>query len=298
MFRFLSLLLLAFLALPPSAGAATWTDALGRRVDVPAPPRRIVSLVPSLTEDLFALGLGDRIVGDTSAADYPPAARRKPHVGSYAGPSLEAIVAARPDLVLASADADSPALVARLSALHIPVYVVSPRSLKGTITMLDRLGEVTGVPAAGAKAAAALRRAAGRAAAATAGRPKVRVLLVEMFPSLVVAGPATLADDLLRAAGGKNVVPAGAVRYPTWGPEGVLAADPAVIVVARQAGEGDPVAYFRRWPALTAVKTGKVVSIDADWLQFPGPRLACGLRALVRALHGIDLGPKERACSP
>ena len=296
--RVLALLLLFGVWLPPAAGAATWTDALGRRVDVPVSPRRIVSLVPSVTAILFDLGLADRIVGVTRYSDYPPAARRKPHVGSYVAPSIEAIVAARPDLVIAGADVDSPVLVDRLSALHIPVYVVYPRTLDDTISMLARLGVVTGVPAAGARLSVSLKRTVARVEAAVAGRPPVRVLLCEMVHPLVVAGPRTLAEDLLRAAGGENVVPDGPVRYPTWGPEGVLAADPAVIVVAPHPGETDPGGYFRRWPELTAVKTGRVVTVEEDWLQFPGPRLACGLAALVKALHGIDLGVKEPACSP
>lgn len=296
--RRLLIVLLLCTGFSANAGAATWKDALGRRVEVPAVPRRIVSLVPSVTEDLFALGVGDRVVGVTSTANYPAAARRKPHVGSYAAPNLEAIVAARPDLVLAAADVDSPALVARLAAMHIPVYVVYPRNLATTIALLRRLGALTGVPAAGQRLAGDLRRVLNRAAAAVAGRPRVPVLLCEMLRPLIVAGPKTLGNDLLQAAGGRNVVPAGSERYPTWGPEGLFAAAPAVIVVALQKGQPAPAAFFRRWPALQAVKNHRVVAIDADWLQFPGPRLACGLQALVRALHGVDLGLREAPCSP
>ena len=186
--RPLFVLLLLFAGLPAAAKSATWTDALGRRVEVPASPRRIVSLAPSVTEVLFALGLGERVVGVTEYADYPPAARRKPQVGSYAAPSLEAIVAARPDLVVAAGDVDSPALVAQLSALHIPVYVVYPRTLDDTLALLARLGAVTGVPASGARLAASLRRTIARVEAAVAGRPPVRVLLCEMVRPLVVAG--------------------------------------------------------------------------------------------------------------
>jgi ABC-type Fe3+-hydroxamate transport system substrate-binding protein len=294
---FVSLLLLCIGA-APLAHAATWTDALGRKVDVQATPKRIVSLVPSVTEVLFALGIGSRVVGVTRYSDYPPAARCKPHVGSYDAPSIEAIVATRPDLVIADADVDSSVLIDRLSAFHIPVYVVYPHTLADTVAMLARFGKVAGVPAAGARLSDSLRRTIERAKAAVAGRPTVRVLLCEMLHPLVAAGPQTLADDLLRIVGGENVVPAGPLRYPTWGAEGVLAADPQVIVVAPHPGGPDPTAYFRRWPQLTAVRTGHVVTIDADWLQFPGPRLACGLAALVKALHGIDLDVKEPACSP
>lgn len=295
--RLFPLLLACHVLAAVPVAATTWTDALGRRVELHAAPHRIVSLVPSVTEVLFALGLGERVVGVTDYADYPSAARRKPHVGSYAAPSLEAIVAARPDMVFAAGDVDPPALVARLGDLGIPVYVVYPRSIADTLTMLERLGAVTGVPAAGKQLSEELRRTVARVEAAVAGQPPVRVLLFEMVQPQVVAAPGTLEDDLLRTAGGVNVVPSGTLRYPTWGPEGVLAADPEAIIVAPFTGAPDPTHYFRRWPELSAVKHGRISIIDPDWLQFPGPRLACGLVALARALHGVDVVPEGPACA-
>ncbi|MBE0618374.1 MAG: ABC transporter substrate-binding protein, partial [Proteobacteria bacterium] len=129
--------MLVSLALGPTGSrAANWTDALGRSVVVADVPRRIVSLVPSVTEMLFALGAGDRIVGVTEFSDFPEETRALPKVGSYAEPSLEAVVALEPDLVIAAADMTRPTTVSRLEAVAVPVYVVYPRNLAGTAQAL------------------------------------------------------------------------------------------------------------------------------------------------------------------
>ncbi len=277
-------LLILLWLIPRPAAAARYTDALGRQVTVAAVPRRIVSLVPSVTETLFDLGLGERVVGVTRFATYPPAALHKPKVGGYADPSLEAVVALRPDLVFAAADATSAAFVKRLAGLAIPVYVVYPRTLQETVRTIRRIGAVAGVPAAGERLARRLRRAVRRLKTARSHRPRPRVLLCVMLHPLVVAGPETLAGDLIRTVGGRNVVPSGPARYPTWGPEAVLAADPDVIIVSPHPGEKNPVGFFSRWPMLRAVRTGHVVAIDPDWVDRPGPRLEWGLNALAAVL--------------
>ncbi len=268
-----------------AAGAAEWTDALGRRVDVPGRPRRIVSLVPSVTEVLFAVGAGDRLVGVTRFCTYPPEARNLPQVGGYADPSLEAIVALSPDLVFGAADSTPPALIRRLEALGIPVYVVYPRSLADTVATIRQVGRVAGVPGGGQAVADHLEATVETVRRAVQGLPRPEVLLCIMVRPLVVAGPGTLGHDLVEAAGGRNVVPPGPSRYPTWGAESLLAADPEVIIVSPHPGEPFPVRFFGRWPELRAVASGRVVPIESDWLHRPGPRLAQGLRALAEALH-------------
>lgn len=280
---------LLFVFVLRDAGAAVWPDALGRRVQVPSEPRRIVSLVPSVTEILFALGLGDRVAGVTDFCDYPPEARRKPRVGGYAEPSLEVLVALQPDLVFASADSTKPQLVSRLERLGLPVYVVYPKTYADVVETVRSVGRVAGAAAAGERLAANMEGAARRTREAVAGRRAVRALLSVMVRPLVVVGPGTFGDDLLRLAGGENVVPAGPSHYPTWGPEALYAADPEVIVVTPHPGETDPQAAFTRWPELRAVREGRVVAVAPDSVQRPGPRLADGLRALARALHGVEV---------
>jgi len=294
MFRIATLLLLILCCCQPSLLlAARLTDALQRTVSVPDHPQRIVSLVPSVTEVLFALGVDDRIVGVTRFCTYPPAAKTKPSIGNYADPGLEAIALQQPDLVIMSAATSSPGLLARLEALGVPVYIIYPRSIAATISTIRDLGELVGEPERGAQLADKLKRAIDKVATATANLPKKKVLLCVEIQPLTVAGPGTLADDLIRAAGGTNVVPAGPGRYPTWGIEAVLSANPELILVSPHPGQPDPDTFFADWPELSAVRNGKIVTINPDWVSRPGPRLALGLAAVAKALHGIDIDLEE-----
>ncbi len=284
--RALRALIFALVALGAhAAAAAVWTDATGRRVEAPDHPRRIVSLVPSVTELLFALGVEDRVAGVTRFCNYPPRAQAKPKVGGYADPSLEAVAALSPDLVFAAADATKPALVRRLEALGIPVFVVYPRTLEGTVEMIRQVGRVADAADAGERLAAELEGTIAEVRDRVAGLPRPTVLLCIMVRPLVVAGPGTLGHDLIETAGGRNVVPPGPSRYPTWGPESLLGADPDVIIVSPHPGDPAPARSFDEWPELKAVASGRVVQIPSDWIHRPGPRLSLGLRALARALH-------------
>jgi iron complex transport system substrate-binding protein len=291
-------LLFCCLALPLSASAASWTDALGRKLELPARPQRIVSLVPSVTEILFALGLEQRIVGVTSFCSYPEQALGKPQVGDYANPSLEAVVLQQPDLVIAAADVAGPALLAQMERLGLPVYVVYPRGLQETIATIRTLGQLTGAARAGEHLAQQLTVTLARVRAAVAGRPRPRVIFCIMLRPLILAGPETLVGDLIDAAGGDNVVPAGANRYPTWGAEALLLADPELILVAPHPGSPDPVELFSLWPELRAVKNRQIFNITPDWVLRPGPRLAFGLRALAERIQGLDLSSSVRLKQP
>ncbi|MCK4691397.1 MAG: cobalamin-binding protein [Desulfuromonadales bacterium] len=276
-------------AWPGTATAVSWPDAMGRSVEVPEAPQRIVSLVPSVTEILFALGLEDRVAGVTSFCTYPEQALDKPQVGGYANPSLEAVILQQPDLVFISADSASPALLSRMERLGLSVYVVYPRGIEETIEMIRAVGQVTGAALGGDRLAQQLTDSVARVRAAVAGRQRPRVLFCIMVRPLTVAGPETLVGDLIEAAGGENVVPTGPSRYPTWGAEALLLADPDLIVVSPHPGTPNPTDLFSPWPELTAVKENRIVSVTPDWVHRPGPRLSFGLVALAEAMHGIDL---------
>jgi iron complex transport system substrate-binding protein len=244
-----------------------------------------------VTEILFALGLGDRVVGVTDWCTFPAEAAQKPKIGRYADPSLEAVVSQAPDLVVASADSTKPALVARLEGAGLPVYVVYPRTLPETAETMRGIGRVTGAAKEGERLARELEDAARRAGGRSSPRGHPRVLLCVSLRPLVVAGPKTLAGDLIRAVGGENVVPPGPASYPTWGMEAVLAKDPDVIIVSPHPGEPDPAQIFGARRELRAVSNGRVVTVEADWVHRPGPRLALGLDALARAVAPAPSAP-------
>ncbi|MFO7577313.1 MAG: helical backbone metal receptor [Pelovirga sp.] len=289
--KLLLALVLLFLC-GPAIAATTFTDALGRPVALDAPPQRIISLVPSVTEILFALGAEARLVAVTDACTYPPAATGLPHVGSYADPSLEQILRHRPDLVFAAADMNRPALVERLDALNIPVFVVYPQTVMDTLETIGAIAQITGHGAAGATIIADFAARLRRVEEQVGTRPPVTALVCVMLEPLVVAGPATIVGDVLRYAGGSNPVPAGSNNYPTWNLETVLRINPEVIVVSAHPGQPSPAAVFDQWPQLRAVAEDRIVETVADWIHRPGPRMILGIEALARILHpDISLEP-------
>ncbi|HSB71941.1 MAG TPA: cobalamin-binding protein [Candidatus Methylomirabilis sp.] len=280
------------LAVRGSADAATLTDMLGRQVSVADGPLRLVSLAPSLTEIVFALGRGDWLVGVTEFCDYPPAARSRPKVGGTVTPNLERILQLRPSLVLITADGNPLQTVARLGELGLPVFAVTPESFPGILTTIQELGRVLRAEEA---AAALVRRIQDRAAAvrqAVRGRPRPRVLYLVWPDPLVAAGPATFVNDLLGIAGGENIVRERTVPYPHLGWEEVVERAPEVILVSTHRDQDRPAAggsalrtAWSRWQSIPAVRSGRVLEVPSDTILRPGPRVVEGLEELARAIH-------------
>jgi iron complex transport system substrate-binding protein len=285
---------LMLLAAAP-AGAATLTDMLGRPVAVPDRPLRLVSLAPSLTEAAFALGRGDWLVGVSDLCNYPEAAREKPRVGGIGAPDLERIVLLRPDLVLITAEANSRQLVLQFDRLGIRTFAVTPSSFPGILEAIARLGRVTQAEERGAALAAAIRRRVDAVERRLAAQPRPGAVVLIWTDPLIAAGPSTFLHDLIGLAGGRNLA-RGQAPYPRLGWEDMLAAAPEVIVVAAHRGEGgDDAAQalrqaWRAWRAVPAVRAGRIVSVSADLILRPGPRVAEAVEVLARALHAEE-GP-------
>jgi iron complex transport system substrate-binding protein len=270
-----------------SAAPLVLTDMLGRRVELAAQPRRIVSLVPSATEIAFALGGDDRIAAVTDFCDFPPEARRKPSVGGMIAPSLEAIVALRPDLVLATDAGNRDETLEQLARLRIPVYVVHARGIAQVMDVIGRIGRLTGREREVAALVAALERRiqAVRALVATLGRP--RTLYVLWPEPLIVPARDALVTELIHAAGGASVTAQEAGDYPRFSIEAAVARAPDVIILARHGSGTGPVARDRwdRLAALPAVKRGRVHEVDGSLVHRYGPRMVDGLEQLVRVIH-------------
>ena len=279
-----SCLFLACLALLPlPAGASqTVTDDLGRLVSLPLPPRRIVSLAPSVTEILYAVGAGGRIAGDTVYCDFPPAARTRPHVGGPVTPSAERILALRPDLVIL-ADQTLPA--ARADALaarwRTPVYVTSAATYAQVEADVAALGALAGTPQATADTLARMRAARAAVARAVRGRTHPRVFVVVWDKPLMTAGGGSFIGDLIRLAGGVNVAERAGVSYPSYSPERLLRDQPDVILT----GMDHKALDIPGAASLRAVRRRHVFALTGDLTDRPGPRLGLGLLAVARALH-------------
>ncbi len=254
-------------------------------------------MTPALTEILFALGLGDRLVGVTTYCDWPPEARRIPKVGGYVNPSVEGILALRPDLVLVTPAAGNRDGALAVRRAGVRLEVVEADSVAGTYAAIERVAALCGVPDRGRDLAASLRARVEAALSRVRGLPRVRTLFCLELDPLVAAGPGTLPAEILDLAGGENVAVEG--RYPRLGIETVLAAAPEVILAARmdaQAPASSEAAarYWRRWPSIPAVRDGRVFTIDATVALRPGPRVAEAVELVAGILHGAPDGEGGR----
>jgi len=268
--------------------AATFTDEVGRRVEVTEAPRRIVSVAPNVTEILFTLGLGDRLVGVSTYCQYPPEALKIEKVGGYINPSLEKIVALRPDLVVGIAEGDLRTFVDRLAALKIPVYIANPRDAFEVLTSIRKIGEITFAQEPAREIVRSMEEKIRRIQDRVQGRPRPRVLHILDFNPLISAGKGTFVDDLIRLGGGRNVAETATGKYPRFSMEEVLVQDPEVILLASMKSQ-DPLVkqrrWWERWKAISAVKQGRIYVLDSDLIHRPSPRMVEGLEQVAKAIH-------------
>jgi iron complex transport system substrate-binding protein len=282
-------MLCALLLAAGAAGAEVRvTDDYGKLVVLPAPAQRVVSLAPHLTELMYAAGAGDRLVGALQYSDYPPAARRLPRVGSEAQIDLEALLALRPDLVIAWPQSGSARAVERIAALGIPVFRSEPRTLDDIAKTLETLGRLAGTEPAANVAAAAFRARAARLADTYASLPTVRVFYeVWDHPLMTVNGDHVI-SKVMRLCGGVNVMAGLPALAPEIDRELVLRADPEVIVASGV--DGRRPAWLDDWkafPALAAVRSANLYTIRPELLQRHTPRLLDGAARLCRILQGV-----------
>lgn len=254
------------------------------------PPQRIVSLTPALTEILFAVGAGDRVVGVTQYCDFPPAAKTKPKVGGYVNPSVESVLALKPDLVLVSPGPGNRDAALAMRRAGLRLEIVPAETLEESLAAIELVARCSGDEAAGRDLAAAVKSRLDAVAKRVAGAPRVRTLFCIQTDPIIAAGRDTLPSQLLELAGGSNVVePA---RYPRLDVEAVAGAKPELILQARMdLTSGDPHsedAFWKRWPSIPAVATGRVVVLPDDVTLRPGPRVADAAEELAAILHGAQ----------
>ena len=277
------------LVLVASAPAAAFSarDMLGREVALAAPPARIVSLVPSVTEVLFALGAEARLVGVTDFCDYPPAARGRPSVGGMVNPNLEVIVALRPDLVIATTEGNREETFTQLKRLGVPTYLVAAHRVSDVTDLIARLGALTGSQHAAAPLLRRLEQRVAAVARAVAPLPHPRVLYVLWPEPLIVPGREALVTELIRLAGGQSVTADEADAYPRLSLESAVARAPEVILLANHGANTGPIdeERWRRLTSLPAVRAGRLHRVEGNLVHRYGPRVVDGLELLARAIH-------------
>jgi len=248
----------------------------------PSAPRRIVSLAPSVTEILHAIGAGDRVVAVSATCDRPAEVARLPRVGSWVEPSVERILALSPDLVIAVPSPGNREAVLRLRDLGLRVEVVGETTLADAWEAMHRIGAWTGREAQAQALVERLRHELDEVRASVADRRPRRVLLVVGHEPLVVAGAGLFVDELVRVAGGENLAASTGQPWPRLSIESVVALSPEVIVDAAMGSEAaiEPVSWWARWESIAAVRDRRVRAPASDAMLRPGPRLGEAAREL------------------
>jgi iron complex transport system substrate-binding protein len=285
-------LVLLLLLLPGSAWGLTIVDQTGRTLTLPASPRRIVSLVPSVTEILYAIGAPDSLVGVTDFCDYPPEAKRKPHVGGMLSPNLETLVTLKPDLVVATRSGNTEETFDQLKRLGLPIYLVDPITVADVLRLVADLGELTGHREGAAAVDKEIERRIATVRERVAGRPLPRVLYVLWPEPLIVPGKGALVGELIAIAGGASVTADQGQGYPRMSLEAAVGRAPEVIILARHGSTGGPAArqQWERLESMPAVKSGRLYLADGDLMHRYGPRFLVGLETLARFIHPEAFG--------
>jgi iron complex transport system substrate-binding protein len=255
---------------------------------VPAEVKRIVTLAPDLTETIFALGVEERLAGDTEICDTPPAARTKPHVGTPISPNLEAIVALHPDFVLATTSINRPETVDSLGRLGIAVYTSDPHTVNGMLDSISQIADLTGAGERGARVVAQLRARLDALRTRLADMPLVHVLFVVWEDPLITVGQNTFIADALRWAGAESII-LSKQNWPRVGLEEVMRLQPEYIVFAsdHMKAEGNETADLQKrpgWKELRAVELGHVAVIG-EGVDRPAPGLIDAIEELARVFH-------------
>lgn len=280
--------------------AVSVQDFTGHTVHLDQPAQRIVALTPHLVENLFTAGLGDRVVGASRYSDYPPSARRIARVGGYGSFSLEAIVARRPDLVVAWAEGGTHDLIGRLRGLGIPVYVDDPTRFEDITREIRDLGRLGGTSSTAEAAADRFQLRMAGLGRRYGGRRPVSVFYAVSVDPLITVSDDSMIDAAITTCGGRNVYADAAGASPQVGMESLIARNPEAIVEGRPGGRDDGwQRVWQRWPALAAVAGQRFVTVARSAISRPTVRMADATATLCRGLDRIrqTIGGNQAALS-
>jgi iron complex transport system substrate-binding protein len=284
---------------PPPAATRVFRDDLGRAVRIPVEPRRIICTSPEITEVLFAVGAGGRIVGVVRGCDWPPPAGALPSVGDFSNVSLERVAALKPDLVLATGH-EQERVVEQLERLRVPTVVFLASDIGSVKRNVKAVGMIVGEEKAAVDIVAAFDEKVSAVTSEVqkvpaAGRPRV---YLEISPDpLMTVAEGSFVHDAVALAGGVNVGADLPRPYSRIDAEAVIARDPEVIILCHGTATPADVAARTGWRDITAVKKGRIYDVNPDLILRAGPRLADGIALLHRILYsrrakgGENYGP-------
>ncbi len=284
----LALVISLLLTIPAKGKERFFTDEMGRTVKISYPPMKIISLAPSITEILFALGLNTEIQAVTNFCDYPEAASKKARIGGFINPNIEKIVSLKPELIIAIRDGNRWESIQTLANLGFSVFVVDPKGFDGVMSTVKHIAEIVGRQEKGNKILKNMltKKQEMITFTQTFSRPKVFFQVGDA--PMVTVGRGTLADDLIRLAGGRSISENELVNYPSYSIEIVLEKSPDIIIMSSMDPKKDYtnlVKKWENWKSIPAVRMNAVHVIDSNIVDRPTPRIEKGLEALVRMIH-------------
>jgi len=260
-------------------------DGLGREVLMPVSPRRIVSLAPSVTATVVALGLGDHLVGVTNCCTLPPELGNVARIGGMLNPSLEALRTLRPDLLLATSSGNDPALGSQAAALGIPLYTVHTPDVNGTLRAIEALSGALGEAPRGRALSARLSQRLRVVGDRLRGRRLPRVLFLVWGDPLVAPGRGAFLTDTLARAGADSVTSDAPGSWPSFSLESLIERAPEVILTTRKnAAAFERLRRDPAWAGVPAVRRGRLHLVD-EAIEQPGPEMVDGIEEVARVLH-------------
>lgn len=266
----------------PDESRRTVHDDLGRQVTVPLKIERAISLAPSLTEMIFAVGAGDRLVGVTTYCNYPAEAQSIQKVSDTQTPNIESIIALKPQIVFVSSASQLEAFTGILDQQNIAVFVTNPTGLSGMLKNLTQLGDMFGTSEIAAREVGGLQRRIDAVKGRVSGKPRVRIFVQFSREPLFTIGKESFLTEVVELAGGESVTKDVATTYPKLSKETALALNPDALILSDSEDNREPNDVFKTSPA---VKNGFVYRIDADIISRPGPRLIDALEQMASLLH-------------
>ena len=259
-----------------------FTDDLGRTIKIPQNIERAVSLAPNLTENIFAVGAGNKLVGVTSYCDYPAEARQIAKIGDTINPNMETIIALKPQIVFVSTASQIETFTKTLERQNINVFVTNPNDFAGVLRNLKQLGEILGTSANAEKLINDLQNRVKAVAEKVKDQPKTKVFVQISKEPLFTIGKDSFITELVERAGGESATKNVATAYPKLSKETALALNPGAIILSESPDNLEPNDVFVN---SGAVKNKRVFRVNAAWLARPGPRIVDALEQIAKDLH-------------
>lgn len=265
----------------------TITDDVGRKMTLNSKPDRIISFAPSVTETLFAVGAGNRVVGVTTSDDYPPEARSIEAVGGYNGPNVEKVISLDADLMILSFDSSTKAYADDMQEkTGTKVIVINPKSLEGAISSIGTVADIVGESEKGQVVKERLNSELKQIEDQVSGEPKPTVFYEVWGDPLQTAGPGSFIDDAIKAAGGTNIAANTKEAYPQYSKEVLLRKNPDYYMVGVTSGiSAEDISGRPGYSSLKAVEDDHVSVVDDNLIVRPGPRIVEGVREIAEEIH-------------